>query len=174
MRLHDDLAGAVHVPAQVVVEHGGQPARLEQFAVVPVQVVCDERPARAPPSVEGVEDGPVAAADGVHGLDVLVPVQGVEREPVDRRVEPVAVGDFGEMPVRPPFADRGPEADLALLLAAEDAAAQRDQDAAAPPRRPGDPEPGDPGESGDPGKSPSHWLTRYAAVAPADRLSIPT
>ena len=23
VRLHDDLAGAVHVPAQVVVEHGG-------------------------------------------------------------------------------------------------------------------------------------------------------
>ena len=38
--------------------------------------------------------------------------------------------------MRPPLADRGPEADLALLLAAEDAAAQRDQDAAAPPRRP--------------------------------------
>jgi hypothetical protein len=37
--LHDDLAGAVHVPPQVVVEHGGQAARLEQLPVVPVQVV---------------------------------------------------------------------------------------------------------------------------------------
>ena len=32
--LHDDLAGTVHVPAQVVIEHGGQTARLEQFPVV--------------------------------------------------------------------------------------------------------------------------------------------
>src|SRR4029077_16563328 len=89
VRLHDDLAGAVHVPAQVVVEHGGQPARLQQLAVVPVQVVRDERPAGAAPRVEGVEDGPVAAADGIHGLDVGVPVQGVERQPVYRGVEAV-------------------------------------------------------------------------------------
>ena len=34
------------------------------------------------------------------------------------------------------------------------------------PRRPGDP--------GRPGNSPSHWLIRYAAVAPAERLSMPT
>lgn len=27
--LHDDLAGAVHVPPQVVIEHGGQAARRE-------------------------------------------------------------------------------------------------------------------------------------------------
>ena len=32
--LHDDLASTVHVPAQVVVEDGGQAARLEQFPVV--------------------------------------------------------------------------------------------------------------------------------------------
>ena len=32
--LHDDLAGAVHVPPQVVVEHRGQAPSLEQFTVV--------------------------------------------------------------------------------------------------------------------------------------------
>ena len=110
MGLHDDLAGAVHVPAQVVVEHGGQAARLEQFPVVGVQVVRDERPAGAVPCVEGVEDGPVAAADRVHGLDVGVAVQGVEREQVYGSVESVGVGDLGEGAVRPPLADRGPEA----------------------------------------------------------------
>jgi hypothetical protein len=128
--LHDDLAGAVHVPAQVVVEHGGQAARLEQFPVVAVQVVGDEGAAGAVPGVEGLQDGAVAAADRVDGVDVGVAVQGAERQPVDRGVQAVAVGDLGEGAVRPPLADRGPEADLAFFLAAEDAAAQGDQDAA--------------------------------------------
>ena len=70
MRLHDDLAGAVHIPAQVVVEHGGQAARLEQLPVVPVQVVLDECQARELPGVEGLDNGPVAAAVRIAGAPI--------------------------------------------------------------------------------------------------------
>ena len=101
MGLHDDLARTVHVPAQVVIEHGGQAASLEQFPVVCVEVVRDERPAGAMPGVEGLEDGPVAAADRVNGLDVGMAVQGVERQLEDRGVPAVAVSDLGEGAVRP-------------------------------------------------------------------------
>jgi hypothetical protein len=94
--------------------------------------VRDERPAGAVAGVEGIQDGPVAAADRVDGLDVGVPVQGVEREPVHGAVQAVAVRDLRQGAVRPLLPDRGPEADLAFLLAAEHAAAQRDQDAAVP------------------------------------------
>ena len=52
------------------------------------------------------------------------------------------------------LAQRRPEPDLALLLAAERRAAQRHQHAA--------------------GSTPAHWVIRYAAVAPAARLSTPT
>ncbi len=72
VRLDDGLAGTMHVRARVVVEHGGQAARLEQLPVVPVQVVCDEGLAGALAGVEGVEDGPVAAADRVAALDVVL------------------------------------------------------------------------------------------------------
>ena len=49
---------------------------------------------------------------------------------------------------------RRAEPHLTFLLAAEEAAAERDQHG--------------------PRAAPSHWLIRYAAVAPAARLSMPT
>ena len=54
----------------------------------------DERPAWTVAGVEGIQDGPVTAADRVDGLDVGVPVQGVEREPVHGAVQAVAVRDL--------------------------------------------------------------------------------
>ena len=53
-------------------------------------------------------------------------------QPVHGAVQAVAVRDLRQGAVRPLFPDRGPEADLAFLLAAEHAAAQRDQDTAVP------------------------------------------
>jgi hypothetical protein len=62
--------------------------------------VRDEGPARALASVEGIEDGPVAAADRVDGFDVGVMIQGVKRQLVHRGVKAVAARDLGEAAMR--------------------------------------------------------------------------
>ena len=74
--LHDDVTREPHVVPEVVVKDGGQAFVVEQLQVVSVEIVPDEHLAASVGDVEGLEDGPVATADGVDGVDPGVVVAG--------------------------------------------------------------------------------------------------
>jgi LacI family transcriptional regulator len=73
--LHDDAARQPHVVPQVVVQDRGQTFVVEQPQVVAVEVVADEHLAATVGGIERLENGLVAAADGVDGVDPGVPFQ---------------------------------------------------------------------------------------------------
>ena len=75
-------------------QNGGQSLVVEQLQVVSVEVVPDEHLAAAVGGVERLEDGLVAAADGVDGVDAGVSLQRPQGRLPDGGVEPVGVGLF--------------------------------------------------------------------------------
>ena len=132
--LHHDVAGAPHVLVEVMVEHRGDAARAQQAGVVLVEIVGDEHGVRATELGERVERRTVATADGVDGDDVGVTRERLADQAAHGLVQPVRLRDVDECSASTARGERrahgGAEADLALLLAAERAAAQRHQDVA--------------------------------------------
>ena len=155
LRLHEEATGPPHVGAQVVVQHGRQ---LPGCAAVrgcrrrghgPRTPVASVRPPGTPPAsrCSRRRSSRRRRADGSAVQDAAY---GLEHG----AVQAVGVGHLVDGPAGCQVAQRRAETDLAFLLPAERGAAEGDQDPAP--------------------VAALHWLTRYAAVAPAERLSSPT
>src|SRR6476620_9730855 len=130
VRLHDHLTGTTHVLTQVVVQDRRDPPLLDEREVVAVEVVGHEGPALPPEDVEGVEDRPVAATDGVDRGDVGVLSEEGDGLVADGVVEAVRVGGLDQSATTGTGTHRRPEAHLAFLLAAKRTATQSHQDCA--------------------------------------------
>src|SRR6478672_8352050 len=102
-----------------MMQDGGQTSTADQLQVVPVETVPDEHVAAAVGGVERIEDGLVAAADGVDRLDAGVPLQGLQGRLLDGDVEAVGIGLLDQGPTGREAPHGGPETDLAFLLAPE-------------------------------------------------------
>ena len=85
---------------------------------------------------EGFDDGRVAAADGVHRVDVRVGLQGGEDETAHCFVETVGVVDLDQGAVGISGAHCAAEPHLTFFLAAEEVSAEGDEDVARPVAEP--------------------------------------
>src|SRR4051812_43881482 len=128
MGLQDQLTGLAEISSQVVVQHGRDLATAKQGGVVAVEVVGDEWCRCSTHLPEGVEDGGVAAADGVDGSDVVVIMEGSCDGGEHRGVEAVGLGDISDGSVGGQGPHGGAESHLAFFLTPETAAAQGDED----------------------------------------------
>jgi nucleoid-associated protein YgaU len=142
------------VDPQVMVQHGREASVPKQFDVVLVEVVGEVGAHGPPGPVEGGQGGGVPTADGVDGIDRWVAVERVSGGGEQRGVETVRVGDLVNRPSRgqapqcrrnPISRSSSPRNTLRLTVTRTV-----------------------------PGPCAVTAASRYAAVAPAARLSIPT